>query len=223
MISTLKNLVLLVSMALAITLSVPATGAAKPPNAKGQGEAHAQKPTRQRDVRHDHNRHYPPRDRVVKVLPPRNRPLTVRGKRYFYRRGVFYRPSGPGLVVIPAPIGAIVSVLPPGYVTLYIGTVPYFYANLTYYLWDRDAIGYRVVEKPADTDTATTVPNELFVYPMAGQSKEQLAKDRYECHAWAVDQTGYDPSAGEVLEDVARSDYNRAMTACLEARSYSVK
>jgi hypothetical protein len=35
---------------------------------------------------------------------------------------------------------------------------------------------------------------ELFVYPNKGQSQEQQAKDRYECHTWAVGQTGFDPS-----------------------------
>jgi hypothetical protein len=33
----------------------------------------------------------------------------------------------------------------------------------------------------------------LFVYPAGGQSDAQLAKDRYQCYRWAVDQTGVDP------------------------------
>lgn len=33
-----------------------------------------------------------------------------------------------------------------------------------------------------------------FVYPKAGQSEQQQSKDRYECHQWAVQQTGFDPS-----------------------------
>jgi len=33
-----------------------------------------------------------------------------------------------------------------------------------------------------------------FVYPKAGQSEQQQSQDRYECHQWAVQQTGYDPS-----------------------------
>ncbi len=37
-------------------------------------------------------------------------------------------------------------------------------------------------------------PARLFVYPANGQSPEQLARDRYECHNWAVQQTGIDPS-----------------------------
>jgi hypothetical protein len=37
-------------------------------------------------------------------------------------------------------------------------------------------------------------PPRLFVYPANGQSPEQLERDRYECHMWAVQQTGVDPS-----------------------------
>ena len=35
---------------------------------------------------------------------------------------------------------------------------------------------------------------DLFVYPAKGQSDQQLANDRYECHRWAVNETGFDPS-----------------------------
>ena len=33
-----------------------------------------------------------------------------------------------------------------------------------------------------------------FAYPTKGQSKEQVQKDKYYCHNWAVLETGYDPS-----------------------------
>jgi len=36
--------------------------------------------------------------------------------------------------------------------------------------------------------------NELYVYPLKNQSTETQDRDRYECHQWAVQQTGYDPS-----------------------------
>lgn len=35
---------------------------------------------------------------------------------------------------------------------------------------------------------------ELFFYPSQGQSPEQQSKDQGECHAWAVQQTGFDPA-----------------------------
>ncbi len=37
-------------------------------------------------------------------------------------------------------------------------------------------------------------PQRVFVYPANGQSPEQTERDRYECHIWAVQQTGVDPS-----------------------------
>lgn len=38
---------------------------------------------------------------------------------------------------------------------------------------------------------------QLMIYPMKGQSNEQLSKDRYECHVWAVQQSGFDPSMAQ--------------------------
>lgn len=35
---------------------------------------------------------------------------------------------------------------------------------------------------------------EVFVYPKAGQSQEQFQRDEFECHKWAKEQTGVDPS-----------------------------
>lgn len=36
---------------------------------------------------------------------------------------------------------------------------------------------------------------ELIVYPAKGQSPAQVKKDRYECHEWAVGETGFDPAS----------------------------
>lgn len=36
--------------------------------------------------------------------------------------------------------------------------------------------------------------SEPYIYPAKGQSAEQQQKDRYECHVWAAEQTGFDPS-----------------------------
>ena len=35
---------------------------------------------------------------------------------------------------------------------------------------------------------------DTFIYPAKGQNQAQQDKDRYECHSWAVQQTGFDPS-----------------------------
>jgi len=33
-----------------------------------------------------------------------------------------------------------------------------------------------------------------MIYPASGQSDEELAQDRFECHLWAVEQSNFDPS-----------------------------
>lgn len=43
-----------------------------------------------------------------------------------------------------------------------------------------------------------------YVYPEKGQSAEQQQKDQWECHQWAVKQTGFDPSQ-PVEQSVPRS------------------
>src|SRR5450755_1321368 len=43
----------------------------------------------------------------------------------------------------------------------------------------------------------TPPPQRVFVYPANGQSPEQTDRDRYECHVWAVQQTGVDPSRAD--------------------------
>ena len=37
-------------------------------------------------------------------------------------------------------------------------------------------------------------PAPVYVYPAQGQSPERTDRDKYECHMWAVQQTGVDPS-----------------------------
>lgn len=36
--------------------------------------------------------------------------------------------------------------------------------------------------------------SQLMVYPTAGQSPQQQQQDRYNCHVWSVQQSGFDPS-----------------------------
>ncbi len=43
----------------------------------------------------------------------------------------------------------------------------------------------------------------LYVYPAQGQSQAQQDKDKYECHAWAVNQSGFDPSKPQTTSTAA--------------------
>ena len=180
------------------------------------------------DSRHGHNHAYPVRGQHCDRLPGGYRTVAYGHSNYYFHGGVWYRPFGGGFVVVAPPFGLVVPFLPLYYTALWVGGIPYYYANETYYA--QTAGGYMVVEPPkgevAQAPPATT--GQLFIYPRNGQNDQQQAKDRYECHSWAVGQVGYDPTqpAGSVPEAQAnqkRADYQRAMGACLDARGYTTK
>lgn len=183
------------------------------------------------DQRYHHDRYYPNRGHVITTLPPRYQEFRHHDGHYFYGGGVWYRPEGRRFVVIAPPIGIVISTLPAFYTTLWFGGIPYYYANDTYYVWRPDVNGYMVTAPPgqiSDQEEPPLVADELFIYPAKGQTEQQQADDRYECHRWGVSQTGYDPTqppknlAGNALNN-KREDYQRAMKACLEGRGYSVR
>lgn len=187
------------------------------------------------DNRYSHNHYYPVRGGVVRELPEHAVTFTRPEGRFFYSGGVWYAPRAGGFVVVGAPIGLFVPILPPFYTTLWIGGFPYYYANETYYMWDAEQNGYEVVAPPNDQGASTEAPpppppqgDQMFVYPQNGQSEQQQAQDKYECHRWASSQTGFDPTqpAGGVPPEQLggrRSDYQRAMIACLQGRGYSAR
>jgi len=45
------------------------------------------------------------------------------------------------------------------------------------------------------TNAGLAIAQQQYVFPQKGQSAEQQKKDEYECHSWAVKQTGFDPTA----------------------------
>ena len=133
-----------------------------------------------------------------------------------------YYPWWPWFSVAPS--------LPLYYQTIWVGGFPYYYANGTYYT--QTAGGYVIVDPPQEAVSQGSPPlasapseDRLFVYPRKGQSEKEQAEDRYQCHRWAVDQTGYDPImvSGGAPSVQKRADYQRAMTACLDARGYTAK
>jgi hypothetical protein len=182
------------------------------------------------DGRYNHGRYYPPIGSVRPSLPPTYRPYYRGGERFYFDAGIWYAPRGPGFVIVRPPVGLVIGVLPPYYSTLWFGGIPYYYADNVYYVQQPDQGGYAVAEPPENADEPTSPPDssqgDLMIYPKNGQSKDQQAADQYECHNWAKGQTGFDPtqpdggSSGNT--DVNRSNYNRAMSACLQARGYQV-
>lgn len=182
------------------------------------------------DHRHRHDRYYPKRGAVVRKLPPKHRVVKHRHTRYYFSGGVWFRPSGSRFIVSLPPVGLVVPFLPHAYTTIWVGGSPYYYAAGTYYSWAPRYRAYRVVRQPVEAEVVEEpeVPDKLFVYPSQGQTEQQQAADRYECHNWARGQTSFDPTQPGGGVDAAqntakRSEYNRAMKACLEARGYSVQ
>ncbi len=130
--------------------------------------------------------------------------------------------------------GLYFAALPLYYSTLWWNDVPYYYADDNYYQWDGSAGEYETVSPPPEVEsqveTQSPAVSDVFAYPKNGQSAEQQTKDRFECHRWAADQTGFDPTqppdatspSAPVAPD-KRSDYLRAQAACLDGRGYTVK
>jgi hypothetical protein len=84
---------------------------------------------------------------------------------------------------------------------------------------------------PVAVPTGTSPPGtqkgpKVFLYPKNGQTPDQQARDRYECYRFAVAQSGFDPMRSNAGTSPApagemQSDYERAQSACFEARGYS--
>jgi hypothetical protein len=76
----------------------------------------------------------------------------------------------------------------------------------------------------AGAPTPAAAAPSVFVYPKAGQTNVQQAKDRAECNATAVAQSGFDPAQPGAMGSAGQSaSYATALTACLEPRGYTVR
>lgn len=186
------------------------------------------------DGRFSNNHYYYDRGYAVHRPPPGSvgELHGPHGGRYWYRNGNWYRWHGNAWVVWAAPFGVFVPWLPDYFTTIWWYGVPYYYANDTYYLWDADQDEYQVVAPPAGIEQGATTQapasDRLFAYPKNGQSAAQQSKDEYDCHHWAVGQSGFDPTlpgGGVAAAQAAqkRDEYFRADAACLEGRGYTVR
>lgn len=210
------------TLALLALSAVPAIAAAAPARDAHRGYVY--------DNRYNHGHYYPQRGAAFGALPRGGNRVPYRGDDYYFRGGAWYRPWGPRFVVVAPPIGIGIGFLPPYYSTVWFGGVPYYYADDTYYVWRPDRREYVVTTPPPDAAPASTAPptsTELYAYPKNGQNQEQQATDRYECHRWASDKSGFDPTqplggVSSADADTKRAAYQRAQRACLEGRGYSV-
>jgi hypothetical protein len=85
-----------------------------------------------------------------------------------------------------------------------------------------------LAQTPAAPSAPEFLADGLSIRPQNGQAPQQQVTDRTECEAWSKGQTGFDitqPTGGVAPSDYTsrREQFNRAMTACLEARGYAVR
>ena len=71
--------------------------------------------------------------RVYRTLPANVFTLTIGGGTFFYHLGTYYRHSGDGYVVVEAPVGARVRMLPDDCSTFYVDGIRYYECSDVYY------------------------------------------------------------------------------------------
>ena len=89
---------------------------------------------------------------------------------------------------------------------------------------------YMATPPPGQTPAAPPPARSggLTITAKNGQTEQQQWTDRYDCHRWAKDQSGFDPTLqpppGITPNEITsrRDQYRRAFTACLEGRGYDV-
>jgi Glycine zipper len=57
--------------------------------------------------------------------------------------------------------------------------------------------------------TGSSRAQDIYAYPAKGQSQSQQDRDRYECHSWAVKQTGFDPSKAQAAASDTHAPSNQ--------------
>jgi hypothetical protein len=130
-----------------------------------------------------------------------------------------YRSGGQGGWSLPG-YGFFFASIPAYCKLVYWQGMPYYTADDIYYEWNASVGAYEQVQPPAGLTGNTQAPvlKDLFVFPNADQTAEQLERDRADCQRLAADQVGLLPNVA-----ANRADYRRADEACLEARNYSVE
>ncbi|MEM7705949.1 MAG: DUF6515 family protein [Pseudomonadota bacterium] len=157
------------------------------------------------------------------TLPLRHSRVVIGSTVYYYADGVYLVQRGGGYVVVGAPIGARIVGLPYGFRSFWIGPRRYFYVNSTYYVYAPGSRDYVVVAAPSGAEQAVAnIAPEPVVYPAGGQSVEQIDQDRYECHRWAMGESDFDPTRSQQDAGADQDRYNRALSACLTGRGYTV-
>ena len=195
----------------------------------------------------------PPIGIVVPTLPTFSTVLAHGGETYLYANDTYYRPrpdlggyevvnepaegfpqTGPDALV-GAQLPGAAPATPP--VSAQAATVPAVAQAATFppptsAATTTTSTAAAPVPVTLPTGPASASPSgppqgpKVFLYPKNGQTPDQQARDRYECHRFAVAQSGFDPTrstgaASPAPGNEPQSDYERAQSACFEARGYA--
>jgi hypothetical protein len=93
--------------------------------------------------------------------------VSAANQQYYYDEGVYYQPLSGGYSVVPAPVGATVSSLPPGYETTMVGNDYYYYYGGAFYVDTGN--GYQVVAAPYGA-VVTQIPDGAIQQDINGQT-----------------------------------------------------
>lgn len=103
--------------------------------------------------------HFYPHGRCFDVLPLAAATLIIAGTTYYYGEGVYYQRTGSQYVVIPAPVGAVVTTIPPGYQPVIIDGTTYYTINDVTYMYT--PYGFQVVPPPKPLVIQTTTAGQV--------------------------------------------------------------
>ncbi len=133
--------------------------------------------------------------RIVRRIPRKHRKIVVKGRKYYYRRGIFYYRGPGGVVVVGPPIGTVVPRLGVGFRTFWFGGLLYYYYGNIFYL--RGPRGFVVVEPP-DTTAVVLTPPSVVKPSIAASGSVLVTAPRLNVR------TGpalYNPVISQVLQD----------------------
>jgi len=118
--------------------------------------------------------------------------------RYYYHRGVYYRPGPHGYVVVRPPRGIIVHELPPRYARVHVGSIVYYRSGDVYY--QTAPGGYVVVDPPPTVVVSRPAP---AVAPAAPASAPAPAAPAEEYQSVWVGDVEYQFKDGQFFKKTA--------------------
>ena len=148
-------------------------------------------------------------------------PATVQAEtaRISAQTASFPPPAATSMTVASAPASNLASAVTPSAAATTLSATPYRAST--------SATAVPIPVPAGSTATGSVAAPEtpkgpkVFLYPKNGQTSDQQARDRYDCYRFAVAQSGYDPMRSTGTAGELQSDYERAQSACFEARGYA--